>query len=194
MRNYYESEVGQFNDAILPDATTFKETLPLVKEMLSNKKKNKILLYCTGGIRCEKASAYLKYYNFEDVNQLKGGIISYSHQIKEENLECKFIGKNFVFDSRMGEKITDDIISECHQCDAPSNRHTNCSNQACHILFIQCEQCNIKFKNCCSEECAKIAAQPLKEQRVLRKNPLKAAPLRKYQKSTKPRLKDLKSS
>ena len=191
MRNYYESEVGHFNDAICPDASTFKETLPMVKDMLRNKKKNKILLYCTGGIRCEKASAYLKYHNFEDVNQLKGGIISYTHQINEENLECKFKGKNFVFDSRMGEKITDDIISECHQCEAPSNRHTNCSNQACHILFIQCEQCNDNYKNCCSDECSQIAALPLDKQRTLRKEPSKAAPLRKYQKGTKPRLKDL---
>jgi len=191
MRNYYESEVGHFDNAICPDAETFKDILPLVKKMLTNKKKNKLLLYCTGGIRCEKASSYLKYHNFEDVNQLQGGIISYTQQVKEENLECKFKGKNFVFDSRMGEKITDDIISKCHQCEAPSDRHTNCNNQACHILFIQCEQCDISFKNCCSKECSEIATKPLDQQRVLRKDPSIAAPLRKYQKGTKPRLKDL---
>ncbi|SVC00589.1 uncharacterized protein METZ01_LOCUS253443, partial [marine metagenome] len=182
MRNYYESEVGHFDDAICPDAATFKELLPIVKEMLNNKKRNKLLLYCTGGIRCEKASAYLKYHNFEDVNQLQGGIISYSQQVKEDNLECKFKGKNFVFDARMGENITDDIISKCHQCEAPSNRHTNCNNQACHILFIQCKHCETIFNNCCSKTCSEIAAKPLDEQRILRKNPLKAAPLRKYQK------------
>ena len=191
MRNYYESEVGHFIDAICPDAETFSDILPLVKKMLNSKKKNKLLLYCTGGIRCEKASAYLKYHNFEDVNQLQGGIISYAHQVKEKNLECKFKGKNFVFDSRMGENITDDIISKCHQCEAPSNRHTNCNNQACHILFIQCEKCDINFNNCCSKECSEIAAKPLEEQRILRKEPLKAAPLRKYQNGTKPRLRDL---
>ena len=191
MRNYYESEVGHFKDAICPDANTFKEILPLIKQMLNGKKKNKLLLYCTGGIRCEKASAYLKYHNFEDVNQLQGGIISYTHQVKEKNLECKFKGKNFVFDSRMGENITDDIISKCHQCEAPSNRHTNCNNQACHILFIQCEQCDVNYNSCCSKECSEIAAKPLDEQRVLRKEPIKAAPLRQYQKSNKPRLKDL---
>ena len=191
IRNYYESEVGRFDNAICPDADTFKDLLPLVKELLKTKKKNKLLLYCTGGIRCEKASAYLKYHNFEDVNQLQGGIISYIQQVKEDNLECKFKGKNFVFDARMGEKITADIISKCHQCEAPSNRHINCSNQACHILFIQCKHCETIFNNCCSKTCSEIAAKPLDEQRILRKNPLKAAPLRKYQKGTKPRLKDL---
>ena len=167
MRNYYESEVGHFNNAICPDAETFKDLLPLVKKMLNEKKKNKLLLYCTGGI------------------------ISYNQQVKEENLECKFKGKNFVFDSRMGEIITEDIISNCHQCDSPSNRHTNCKNQACHILFIQCEQCDVMFHNCCSKECSIIAALSMNEQRELRKQPLKAAPLRKYQKGTKPRLQEL---
>ena len=191
MRNYYESEIGRFDDAICPDADTFKDLLPLVKEILAMKKKNKLLLYCTGGIRCEKASAYLKYHGFEDVNQLKDGIIAYAQQVKEEDLVCKFKGKNFVFDSRMGENISDDIISKCHQCEAPSNRHTNCNNQACHILFIQCKQCDVNFKNCCSKECSEIAAKPLDEQRVLRKSPSKAAPLRQYQQGPKPRLKDL---
>ncbi len=191
MRNYYESEVGHFDNAICPNSETFKDLLPLVKEMLNSQKKNKLLLYCTGGIRCEKASAYLKFHNFQDVNQLQGGIISYAKEVKEKNLECKFKGKNFVFDARMGENITDDIISKCHQCEAPSNRHTNCKNQACHILFIQCEQCDISFNNCCSKECSEIAAKPLDEQRVLRKDLTKAAPLRKYQNGTKPRLKDL---
>ncbi len=189
MRNYYESEVGHFNDAICPDADTFKDILPLVKKILNAK--NKLLLYCTGGIRCEKASAYLKSHNFEDVYQLEGGIISYFHQVKEKNLECKFKGKNFVFDARMGENITDDIISKCHQCEAPSNRHTNCKNQACHILFIQCEKCDLSFSNCCSKECSEIAAKPLDEQKILRKEPAKAAPLRKYQNGNKPRLQDL---
>ena len=191
MRNYYESEVGHFDDAICPDAATFKELLPIVKKMLTSKKRNKLLLYCTGGIRCEKASAYLKYHDFEDVNQLQGGIISYTHQVKEANLECKFKGRNYVFDSRMSENITDDIISKCHQCDRPSNRHTNCNNLACHILFIQCEQCDVNFNHCCSKECTEISAKPLDEQRVLRKEPSKAAPLRKYDTGPKPRLKDL---
>ena len=191
IRNYYESEVGHFNDAICPDAENFRDLLPLVRDMLQNKKDHKLLLYCTGGIRCEKASTFLINDDFKDVNQLQGGIISYYHQVKEKKLECKFKGKNFVFDSRMGENITNDIISNCHQCNTPSNRHTNCNNQACHILFIQCNKCNVKLSNCCSNECQKIAAKSLEEQKILRKTPEKAAPLRQYQRGTKPRLKDL---
>ena len=191
MRNYYESEVGHFENAVLPDVDTFKKSLPKVRDLLEGKKEHKILLYCTGGIRCEKASAYLKHHHFKDVNQLYGGIIEYAHQVKEENLHSKFIGKNFVFDSRMGEKITGDIISQCHQCDAPSNRHTNCMNQACHILFIQCQDCENKYEGCCSIECVEIARLPLEEQYQLRKDPDRAAPLKKYQKGVKPRLKEL---
>ena len=191
VRNYYESEIGHFNDAICPDVETFQDLLPLVKEMLKGKEKNKLLLYCTGGIRCEKASAYLKHHDFKDVNQLHGGIISYAHQVKEENLECKFKGKNFVFDCRMGENITDDIISNCHQCENPANRHTNCNNQACHILFIQCSNCDKIFNGCCSTDCSDIASLPIDEQKILRKNLSISAPLRQFQKSTKPRLKDL---
>ena len=191
MRNYYESEVGHFENAICPDVDTFKDALPNVKEQLTGKEDHKILLYCTGGIRCEKASAYLKHHDFNDVSQLNGGIIEYSHQIKNKKIESKFIGKNFVFDYRMSEAITKDIISNCHQCDEPSSRHTNCENQACHILFIQCEKCSEIFENCCSSECAKIAELPIEEQRKLRKDPSKAAPLKRFQKGVKPKLKEL---
>ena len=191
MRNYYESEVGHFENAICPDVDTFKDSLQTVKEHLAGKEDEKILLYCTGGIRCEKASAYLKHHNFKDVNQLNGGIIEYSHQIKEKNLDSKFIGKNFVFDNRMSEEITPDIISNCHQCNDPSSRHTNCANQACHILFIQCEKCAEIFENCCSDECVHITQLPIEDQRKLRKTPSKAAPLKQFQTRIKPKLKEL---
>ena len=191
MRNYYESEVGHFENAICPDVDTFKDALTNVKKQLDGKEDHKILLYCTGGIRCEKASAYLKHHDFKDVNQLSGGIIEYSHQIKAMKLASKFIGLNFVFDYRLSEAITEDIISNCHQCDAPSGRHTNCENQACHILFIQCEKCSEKFDNCCSMECAKIAELPIEKQRKIRKDPSKAAPLKQFQKGVKPKLKEL---
>ena len=191
MRNYYESEVGHFDRAICPDVATFKEALPAVKKELKNNKYSKILLYCTGGIRCEKASAYLKHHGFKDVNQLNGGIIEYAHQIKKNKIKSKFIGKNFVFDNRMNEAITNDIISYCHQCDRPSSNHTNCNNQACHMLFIQCKKCDENYAGCCSEECNIIASLPIDQQRELRKIPKIAAPLKQYQKSIKPRLKDL---
>jgi len=191
IRNYYESEVGHFESAICPDVETFKESLPIIKKQLENKKDKKILLYCTGGIRCEKASAYLKHHNFKNVSQLEGGIIEYSHQIKKENLKSKFRGKNFVFDYRMNESITEEIISNCHQCDYPADSHTNCNNQACHILFIQCLNCTKKFNGCCSMDCKKIDAMSIEDQKKLRKNPEKAAPLKQFQKGIKPKLKDL---
>ena len=147
MRNYYEGEVGKFEGAIIPDVDTSMELLPEVKKILQGQENNKILLYCTGGIRCEKASAYLIHHGFKDVNQLDGGIIKYANDIKKDGTKSKFLGKNFVFDHRLGENITDDVISNCHQCKTPSNNHTNCNNQACHILFIQCEECYKKYNN-----------------------------------------------
>lgn len=154
MRNYYESEVGRFDGAICPEADTFREELEIVTDLLQDQKDKKILLYCTGGIRCEKASAYLKHQGFEDVNQLHGGILEYARQIKTAGLESKFVGKNFVFDERLGESVNGQIISRCHQCGKPSDSHTNCANHGCHILFIQCQECAAKFHGCCSDECA----------------------------------------
>jgi UPF0176 protein len=156
MRNNYESEVGHFTGAILPAADTFKEELPMVIDLLKGKQDKKILLYCTGGIRCEKASAYLKHKGFNDVNQLDGGIISYAHQVYQQNLESKFIGKNFVFDDRLGERITDDIISHCHRCEKKADTHRNCGNVQCHELFIQCEDCFNEMHGCHSDECKAI--------------------------------------
>jgi UPF0176 protein len=169
MRNHYESEVGHFVKAICPDADTFREELPQVEEILKGKEDKKVLLYCTGGIRCEKASAYLKDKGFHDVNQLHGGIIDYVRQIKNENLENKFVGKNFVFDERLGERISEEIISECHQCGKPCDNHTNCSNDDCHLLFIQCDECKEKYDGACTPECKEISNLPLEEQKKLRK-------------------------
>jgi len=154
MRNYYESEIGRFEGAICPEADTFREELEIVTDLLEDKKDQKILLYCTGGIRCEKASAYLKHKGFKDVNQLHGGILEYARQIKSANLESKFIGKNFVFDERLGECVNGEIISRCHQCGKPCDTHTNCANHGCHILFIQCTGCAEKHSGCCTPECA----------------------------------------
>jgi UPF0176 protein len=169
LRNNYESEVGHFEGAICPDAGTFREELPMVEDILSDKKENKILLYCTGGIRCEKASAYLKYKGFQNVHQLQGGIISYAKVIKENGIASKFKGKNFVFDDRLGEKITDDVLTVCYQCGSPADRQTNCANLGCHVLFVQCETCRDKMENCCSPRCQSLIQLPVEEQRKLRK-------------------------
>jgi UPF0176 protein len=168
-RNHYESEIGHFKGAITPDVETFRESLPIINDQLKDYKEEKnLVMYCTGGIRCEKASAYFKHQGFKNVFQLEGGIIQYAKQIKEEGLESKFIGKNFVFDNRLGERITEDIVSQCHQCGAPCDNHTNCANDGCHLLFIQCDNCRAQMENCCSTECQEITHLPLAEQVKLR--------------------------
>lgn len=168
-RNHYESEVGHFKNAITPDVETFRESLPIINEQLQNHKEDKnLVMYCTGGIRCEKASAYFKHQGFKNVFQLEGGIINYAKQLKEEGLESKFIGKNFVFDNRLGERITEDIISQCHQCGKPCDNHTNCENDGCHLLFIQCDECKTAMENCCSTECLEVIHMPLADQVRLR--------------------------
>lgn len=153
MRNHYEYEVGHFENAIEVPSDTFRAQLPMAVEMLKDKKDNNIIMYCTGGIRCEKASAYMLHNGFKNVYHLEGGVINYANSILETGLENKFLGKNFVFDSRLGERIGDEIISHCHQCGEPCDTHTNCANEACHLLFLQCESCREKYDGCCSEAC-----------------------------------------
>lgn len=160
MRNHYESEVGHFKEALCPDVETFREALPIVEELLEDKKDQHLVMYCTGGIRCEKASAYFKHKGFQNVYQLDGGIIEYARQVEKSGLENKFIGKNFVFDERLGERISNEVISQCHQCGMPCDSHTNCTNDACHILFIQCESCAEKYNTCCSKKCADFYGLP----------------------------------
>ena len=194
MRNHYESEVGHFKKAILPDVDTFREELEYVKKELKDRKDKKVLLYCTGGVRCEKASAYLKSEGFQDVNQLYGGIIDYARQIKANGLENKFRGKNFVFDERVGERITDDIISECHQCGAPCDRHVNCKNDACHLLFIQCEECGERFEGTCTPRCQEITKLPLDQQKEIRRGAAKTDCLQVYKSRLRPNLKEILQS
>ena len=168
MRNHYESEVGHFRGAICPDVDTFRDSLPIVENMLEEHRDKHILMYCTGGIRCEKASAWFRHKGFPNVYQLEGGIIKYARDVKECGLENRFIGKNFVFDERLGERISDDIISHCHQCNSTSDSHTNCRNEACHLLFIQCSECAKKFEGCCSQACMETAALPEEAQKIMR--------------------------
>jgi UPF0176 protein len=170
MRNHYESEIGHFTNAIKPDVDTFRESLPIIEDQLAaHKSDKKLLMYCTGGIRCEKASAYFKHKGFENVYQLEGGIIEYTRQVKEEGLQSKFIGKNFVFDHRLGERITDDIVSQCHQCGKPCDVHTNCVNEGCHLLFLQCEECKQLMEGCCSTTCIDVIHLPEEQQKTIRR-------------------------
>ena len=168
-RNHYESEVGHFKNAIRPDVDTFREELQVVEDLMRDQKDKNLLMYCTGGIRCEKASAWMKHLGFKNVFQLEGGIIKYAQEVREQGLENRFIGKNFVFDERLGERITDDIIAVCHQCGKPCDDHTNCKNDGCHLLFIQCKECGEKYKGCCSDVCMGTLILPPETQKQLRK-------------------------
>ena len=170
MRNHYESEIGHFDGAITPDVDTFRDSLDIIEEDLKENKENKnLLMYCTGGIRCEKASAYYKHKGFKNVFQLEGGIIEYTRQVKSEHLENKFLGKNFVFDHRRAEKISEHVVANCHQCGSPCDVHVNCANEACHLLFIECKDCSEKMETTCSAECQEIIQLPYEEQKKLRK-------------------------
>ena len=186
MRNHYESEIGFFKGAIKPDVDTFRESLEIIdKELDKNGKDRSYLMYCTGGIRCEKASAYLKHKGIENVFQLEGGIIEYTRQVKDQKLENNFLGKNFVFDERLGERVSNEIVSNCHQCGAPCDTHVNCANDSCHLLFIQCDDCKNQMNNCCSEECKEINALPYDEKKLLRKGKGNSNQIFKKGRSTK---------
>lgn len=189
MRNHYEYEVGHFKNALEVPSDTFKQQLPMAVEMLKEQKDKTIVMYCTGGIRCEKASAYLLHNGFKNVYAIEGGIIEYANQAKAQGLPLKFIGKNFVFDHRLGERITEVVIAHCHQCGQPCDQHTNCANDGCHLLFIQCEACAQKYEGCCCETCQEELHLPVEEQRRLRAgrkngsmifNKSKNHPLRKH--------------
>jgi UPF0176 protein len=169
MRNHYEYEVGHFSDAVEVPSETFREQLPMAVEMLKEQKDKNIIMYCTGGIRCEKASAWMLHNGFENVYHLEGGIIKYANDVKQQGLANKFRGKNFVFDGRLAEQIGDEIIAHCHQCGKAADTHTNCANEGCHLLFIQCDECKHEFNGCCSQECMEIINLPEEEQKALRK-------------------------
>ncbi len=169
MRNHYESEIGKMQGAITPDVDSFRESLPIIADLLKDKKERPVVMYCTGGIRCEKASAWFRHLGFKNVYQLEGGIIEYVRRCQEDNLPIKFKGKNFVFDERRAESVTNDIISACHQCGQPADTHTNCQNKACNLLFIQCEACKKKMNGCCSQDCIHVTSLPINEQIQYRK-------------------------
>ncbi len=189
MRNHYEFEVGHFEKAIEIPSDTFREQLPMAADMMNEDKDKNIIMYCTGGIRCEKASAYMLHKGFKNVFHLEGGIINYVNQVKEKGLDNKFHGKNFVFDQRLGERVTEEIIACCHQCGKPADTHVNCVNDACHLLFIQCDECKKKMEGTCSKECYDFIHLPEEEQKRLRSGIDKG---RNVFNKAKSRLKDLK--
>ncbi len=169
MRNHYEYEVGRFKTAIEIPSDTFRDQLPMAADMFKEEKERNIIMYCTGGIRCEKASAWMLHNGYKNVFHLEGGIINYINQVRALNLENHFIGKNFVFDERLGERISEDVIANCHICGTPCDVHVNCENSSCHLLFIQCDRCREDLYGCCSQECKDYIQLDPSEQKTLRK-------------------------
>ncbi len=168
MRNFYEAEIGHFENAKIMPVDTFREQLAKVDEMFRDEKDQEILLYCTGGIRCEKASAWMKHNGFKNVRHIKGGVIDYAHQVKEKGLPNKFLGKNFVFDERLGERVGGEIISTCHLCDKnKTDEHRHCKNMNCHVLHLSCDDCLEKYRGYCSNFCRLCNSLPAKVNRFL---------------------------
>lgn len=154
IRNHYEYEIGRFHHALEVPSNTFRAQLDKLPSFLKRYENKKIVLYCTGGIRCEKAAALLKEYRFKNIYQIYGGILGYINQTKTHNLPMYFKGKLFVFDFRMAERITNDVFSICKNCkNITDSTHINCLNHLCHRLFIQCKKCSRKFRSYCSKNC-----------------------------------------
>jgi len=147
-RNNYEFQVGHFKDAINLNINTFREFKNKIKD-LSNLQDKKLILYCTGGIRCEKATAYLRQNGFSDVSHLHGGIISFENQFPN----TFFKGSNFVFDNRLTTNCTNERIGECFRCKSKTDQYINCHNTKCDKLFLCCKKCQKKFNLCCSNSC-----------------------------------------
>jgi UPF0176 protein len=149
-RNDYESRVGRFKNAITPNIKTFRE-FPKVLSELDGKKDKKILMYCTGGIRCEKASAFLKKEGFNNVYQLHGGILNFSKTFPNTIWE----GKCFVFDKRLISEVNEGEkpITQCELCGLDCDLYKNCRNRECDKLTITCLNCERTFGGCCSKEC-----------------------------------------
>ena len=153
VRNNYESKVGHFEGAVLPDLKNFYD-FPQWLDEVDIPKDKKVLMYCTGGIRCEKFSVIMKDKGWDDVNQLHGGILNYAKKEGGEHFE----GKCFVFDDRLTVPVNPKSmhpISVCELSGEPADTFINCANMECNKLFVACEQAAIKMEGCCSEECLK---------------------------------------
>jgi predicted sulfurtransferase len=152
-RNDYESCVGTFEKAVIPNTKTFREFPQYIDNNIELFKDKNVLLFCTGGVRCERASAYLKLKNVaKNIYHIRGGI----HNYVKEFPNGYFKGKNYVFDGRISTKVTDDILAQCHYCFAPYDDYTNCINAACNRHIIVCPGCITKHHNTCSDACLEL--------------------------------------
>lgn len=150
-RNNYESRVGTFTGAVCPDTQYFREFPQYVednKELFENKQ---VLMVCTGGVRCERASGYVKKaVNAKNVYQLQGGIHRYIEQFPDGH----FRGSNYVFDARVIQKVNDDILSCCDVCkNVPTDYYNNCKNARCNNQYLVCPACLEQLDEACSKAC-----------------------------------------
>ncbi len=155
VRNDYEWKIGRFVGAELPKLETFRQFPEYAKKLkeIRDPKKTCVMMYCTGGIRCEYFSALMKQEGFEKVYQLEGGIINYGLKEGDEHWE----GKLFVFDERLGVPMGKKTISNCHYCNIPNDVYYNCANMDCNELFLCCPKCLKMHKGCCSPDCEKAS-------------------------------------
>jgi predicted sulfurtransferase len=152
-RNNYEWRIGKFKDAITPDIENFRDLPQFIDQNIDQFKDKQVLMYCTGGIRCERATAYLNTKNVaKKVFQIDGGIVRYC----EKYPEGFFRGKNYVFDRRVAVTINDDILSNCDLCNTACNEYTNCINAECNEHYIACTSCVERYNNCCSSVCHEL--------------------------------------
>ncbi len=146
-RNNYEYKIGRFHNAIELNTDNFRD-FPKALEKIEHLKDKKIITYCTGGIRCEKASAYMKEKGFKNVYQLHGGIVKYIQKYPEFG----FDGNCYVFDGRVSLPVNENILTACEYCGVKTARYINCANNECHIQFICCEKCDIQHESLCAQE------------------------------------------
>ncbi|MBY0354007.1 rhodanese-related sulfurtransferase [Candidatus Babeliales bacterium] len=164
-RNDYESRVGTFKNAIIPDITNFRDFPDYIDQHLDEFKDKEVLMFCTGGVRCERATAYLNTKGVaRNVMQIEGGI----HRYVEKFPEGFFRGKNYVFDNRVTVKVNDDILGTCDVCAKPCDEYTNCVNASCNKLFISCTPCLKVYDNTCGVTCQQL----VKEKKVACRPPL----------------------
>ena len=168
-RNNFESRIGTFTGSITPDITNFRDLPKFIDENPELFKDKQVLMHCTGGVRCERATGYLKTQGIaKKVFQIKGGIVRYTEAFPEGH----FRGKNYVFDRRVAVRINDDILSGCDVCDTPCDEYTNCVNMKCNAHYISCKPCIEKTKNTCSAECMAL----IEQQKVPVRVPFQTAP------------------
>lgn len=149
-RNNYESHIGKFEKSLTCNVQNFRDFPKFIDENLEKFKDKEVLMYCTGGVRCERATAYLKKKQIaKQVYQIKGGIHSYAEQFPDGY----FRGKNYVFDGRIATKITEDILGNCVLCNISYDGYTNCINASCNKQIVVCPDCIKTYHNTCGQAC-----------------------------------------